>query len=249
MQKKKSSQKESNQDQEKNKNQKKRGFYLALDLSQNYTHNDGRMSKFLNIVFGDPNKKVLGDLRKEVDKINALEPEMVLLSDEELKNKTIQFREQIKEGKSTESLIYEAFAVVREAAKRTLGQRHFDVQLMGGLVMCKGMIAEMRTGEGKTLTSTLALYVNALEGKGCHLVTVNDYLARRDAVWMGQVFHFLGMKVGIIQHEGGLLYDPAFKHPVVSEEKVEGALEIDTTGSFHVKEDFLKPVDRKEDKI
>ncbi len=193
------------------------------------------MSKFLNVIFGDPNKKVVADLRREVDLIGKFEPEVSMLSDEALKQKTISFREQIAEGRSVDSLLHEVFAVVREAAKRSIGQRHFDVQLMGGIVLYRGMIAEMRTGEGKTLTSTLALYANALEGKGCHLVTVNDYLARRDAVWMGQIFAFLGMSVGVIQHEGGLLYDPEFKHP---EESTD-------TDSFHVREDFLRPVDRR----
>ncbi len=200
------------------------------------------MSKFLNILFGDPNKKVLADLRAEVERINKLEPEISMLSDEALKHKTIEFREMIAEGRSVDSLLYEAFAVVREAAKRTLGQRHFDVQLMGGLVLYRGMIAEMRTGEGKTLTSTLALYANALEGKGCHLVTVNDYLARRDAVWMGQIFHFLGMSIGVIQHESGLLYDPSFKHP----ETIETDPEQIQMESFQVREDFLRPVNRRD---
>lgn len=200
------------------------------------------MSKFLNMVFGDPNKKVIADLRKEVEDINKLEGEISMLSDEALKHKTVEFREMIAQGRSVDSLLYEAFAVVREASKRTLGQRHFDVQLMGGIVLYRGMIAEMRTGEGKTLTSTLALYANALEGKGCHLVTVNDYLARRDAVWMGQIFHFLGMSIGVIQHESGLIYDPLFKHP----EPILGDAEQIQIESFHVREDFLRPVDRRE---
>ncbi|OGL63743.1 preprotein translocase subunit SecA [Candidatus Uhrbacteria bacterium RIFCSPHIGHO2_02_FULL_47_44] len=199
------------------------------------------MSKFLNILFGDPNKKVIADLRAEVEHINKLEPEISMLSDEALKHKTIEFREMIAQGRSVDSLLYEAFAVVREASKRTLGQRHFDVQLMGGIVLYRGMIAEMRTGEGKTLTSTLALYVNALEGKGCHLVTVNDYLARRDAVWMGQIFHFLGMSVGVIQHEGGLVYDPTFKHPEPEPLNPDAIL----IESFKVREDYLRPTDRR----
>lgn len=193
------------------------------------------------MIFGDPNKKVIADLQKEVEHINKLEGEISMLSDEALKHKTVEFREMIAQGRSVDSLLYEAFAVVREASKRTLGQRHFDVQLMGGLILYRGMIAEMRTGEGKTLTSTLALYANALEGKGCHLVTVNDYLARRDAVWMGQIFHFLGMSVGVIQHETGLVYDPAFKHP----EPVQDNSEAILIESFKVREDYLRPVDRR----
>src|SRR3989338_9014122 len=212
-----------------------------LDLSRENQHTTARMSKFLNILFGDPNKKVIADLRAEVEHINALEPEISMLSDEALKHKTIEFREMIAQGRSVDSLLYEAFAVVREASKRTLGQRHFDVQLMGGIVLYRGMIAEMRTGEGKTLTSTLALYVNALEGKGCHLVTVNDYLARRDAVWMGQIFHFLGMSVGVIQHEGGLVYDPTFKHPEPEPLNPDAIL----IESFKVREDYLRPTDRR----
>lgn len=165
------------------------------------------MSKLLNTIFGDPNKKVLAELRREAENINAMERTISAFTDDELKAKTSEFKSRLASGHTLEQIKDEAFAVVREAAKRTLGQRHFDVQLMGGLVLHKGGIAEMRTGEGKTLTSTLALYVNALEEKGCHLVTVNDYLARRDAVWMGQVFDFLELSVGCIQQDGGLLYD------------------------------------------
>jgi len=226
-------------DQEKNK---KGGARPRLDFSPQITDNTARMSKLLHFIFGDPNKKVLAELRTEVDGINAFEPTISSLSDEQLKEKTQEFRSRLEQGQTVDDLVYEAFAVVREAAKRTLGQRHFDVQLMGGLVLYRGGIAEMRTGEGKTLTSTLAVYVNALEAKGCHLVTVNDYLARRDAVWMGQVFQFLGLSVGVIQHEGGLMYDPAFKHPE-SEALSEDQICVE---SFAVKEDYLRPCSRKE---
>ncbi len=204
------------------------------------------MSKILNLIFGDPNKKVLAALRRDVERITVLETSMNALSDNQLRAKTDEFRSRLQAGASLDDVAFEAFAVVREAAKRTLGQRHFDVQLMGGLVLHRGGIAEMRTGEGKTLTSTLPLYLNALAGKGCHLVTVNDYLARRDAVWMGQVFHFLGMSVGCIQQEGGLLYDPAFKHPEGSSAEEMADQERDETGSFRVREDYLRPVPRKE---
>jgi preprotein translocase subunit SecA len=166
------------------------------------------MSKILKMLFGDPNKKLLGELGRDVEKINALENGMVALSDDQLKAKTEEFKSRLAGGETLDDFVHEAFAVVREAARRTLGQRHFDVQLIGGLVLHHGQIAEMRTGEGKTLTSTLALYTNALRGQGCHLVTVNDYLAKRDAVWMGQIFDFLGLTVGCIQQDGGLLYDP-----------------------------------------
>ncbi len=203
------------------------------------------MSKILKMIFGDPNKKVLADLRCEVALINGFEPEISALTDEELRNKTLHFRERLLSGAKVDDLLYEAFSVVREAAKRTINQRHFDVQLMGGLVLFRGSIAEMRTGEGKTLTSTLALYVNALEGKGCHLVTVNDYLARRDAVWMGQIFYFLGLSIGVIQHEGGLLYDPHFKHPEKTDVNPDEA-QIIQIESFLVRDDYLRPVERRE---
>src|SRR5207245_9656554 len=133
-----------------------------------------------------------------VEAINALEPEIEELSDAALKARTEEFREQLAAGKTLDSILVPAFATVREAAKRTLGQRHFDVQLIGGMVLHEGDIAEMRTGEGKTLTATLAVYLNALAGKGVHVVTVNDYLAARDAEWMGRVYRFLGMSVGVI---------------------------------------------------
>lgn len=204
------------------------------------------MQKFFNAIFGDPNKKVVDGLRRDVEKINALESQFTVLSDEELKAKTVEFRERLAKGETIDSLVSEAFAAVREAARRTLGQRHFDVQLMGGLVLFRGGIAEMRTGEGKTLTSTAPLYANALMGKGCHLVTVNDYLAKRDSVWMGQVFHRLGLSTGCIQHEGGFIYDPHFKHEHDSTEESEHDKERDETGSFRVHTDFLRPVTRKE---
>src|SRR5262245_21340752 len=138
--------------------------------------------------FGSANDRVLKRLRPQVDAINALEPELHKLSDEELAARTVQFRERVAGGESLDNLLVEAFATVREAAKRTLRQRHFDVQLMGGMVLHQGKIAEMKTGEGKTLVSTLAAYLNALTGKGVHIVTVNDYLARRDSEWMGQIY-------------------------------------------------------------
>ncbi len=150
---------------------------------------------------GDPNKKVLDDLRLEVEKINALEPQISALSDEQLKAQTEKLRELIKGGKTENEILPEAFATMREAAKRVLGQRHFDVQLMGGIVLHRGQIAEMRTGEGKTLTATCPMYLNALSGKGAHLVTVNDYLSRVHADWMGRVYNFLGMSVGCIQQQ------------------------------------------------
>ncbi|WP_422017047.1 preprotein translocase subunit SecA [Reyranella sp.] len=152
-------------------------------------------------LFGTANDRIVKGFDKTVAKINALEPEFVALSDEQLQGKTVEFRERLAKGETLDSLLPEAFATVREAAKRTLGQRHFDVQLKGGMVLHQGKIAEMKTGEGKTLVATLAVYLNALPGKGVHVVTVNDYLARRDAEWMGRVYKFLGLTVGIIVHE------------------------------------------------
>ena len=152
-------------------------------------------------IFGTANDRRLKTYAPKVKAINALEPELVALSDDELRARTAQFREQLANGATLDSLLVPAFATVREAAKRTLGQRHFDVQLIGGMVLHEGAIAEMRTGEGKTLVATLAVYLNALAGKGVHVVTVNDYLAKRDSDWMGQIYRFLGMTVGCVVHD------------------------------------------------
>ncbi|MEO0714474.1 MAG: preprotein translocase subunit SecA, partial [Pseudomonadota bacterium] len=149
-------------------------------------------------IFGSANDRKLKPLRSRVNRINALEPMMEALADDALKAKTEEFRARLANGATLDSLLEEAFAVVREAAKRSLGMRHFDVQLMGGMVLNDGSIAEMRTGEGKTLVATLPVYLNALSGDGVHVITVNDYLARRDAEWMGQVYGFLGMSTGVI---------------------------------------------------
>ncbi|MHA1565552.1 MAG: preprotein translocase subunit SecA, partial [Alphaproteobacteria bacterium] len=151
-------------------------------------------------VFGTANERYLRTLKGQVDAINGAETELEALSDDELKGRTQTFKKRVADGESLDSLLVEAFATVREAAKRTLGQRHFDVQLLGGMVLHKGRIAEMKTGEGKTLVATLPIYLNALTGKGAHVVTVNDYLAQRDAAWMGQVYQFLGLEVGCIVH-------------------------------------------------
>jgi preprotein translocase subunit SecA len=152
-------------------------------------------------IFGSANDRRLKTYQPKVRAINALEPEVSSLSDEALRARTQEFREQLAAGKSLDELLVPAFATVREAAKRTLGQRHFDVQLIGGMVLHEGAIAEMRTGEGKTLVATLAVYLNALKGEGVHVVTVNDYLAKRDAEWMGQIYNFLGLTVGTIVHD------------------------------------------------
>jgi preprotein translocase subunit SecA len=139
-------------------------------------------------LFGSSNERRIRGYQPKVSAINALEPELQRLSDDEIRQRTVKFREEIAAGKTIDDLLVPAFATVREAAKRTLGQRHFDVQLMGGMVLNEGAIAEMKTGEGKTLVATLAVYLNALEGKGVHVITVNDYLARRDSEWMGQIY-------------------------------------------------------------
>jgi preprotein translocase subunit SecA len=151
-------------------------------------------------LFGSANDRYIKSLRSYVQDINALEPELAALGDEALRARTQQFRDRLAQGETLDDLLPEAFATVREAAKRTLGQRHFDVQMMGGMVLHRGMIAEMKTGEGKTLVATLAVYLNALPGKGVHVVTVNDYLAKRDSEWMGQIYRFLGLTVGCIVH-------------------------------------------------
>ncbi len=160
------------------------------------------MIKFaLRKIFGTRNERELKKFIPTIEKINSLEPEIQKFSDEELKSSTGKFRGRIENGESLDDILPEAFAVVREAGKRVLNMRHFDVQLMGGIVLHQGKIAEMKTGEGKTLVATLAAYLNALEGKGVHIVTVNDYLAQRDSNWMGEIYRFLGLTVGVIQHE------------------------------------------------
>src|SRR4051812_14661302 len=151
-------------------------------------------------IFGSANDRRVKAYRPRVAEINALEPEFEKLSDDELRERTVAFKAELAAGDELDDILVPAFATVREAAKRTLGQRHFDVQLVGGMVLHEGSISEMKTGEGKTLVATLPVYLNALSGKGVHVVTVNDYLARRDSEWMGQVYRFLGVTVGVIVH-------------------------------------------------
>lgn len=158
------------------------------------------LGKIARKIFGSANDRFVKKLYKTVNKINAMEPDFIKLSDEELKAKTDEYRTRLKNGETLDDILPEAFATVREASKRVMGQRHYDVQLIGGMVLHKGMIAEMKTGEGKTLVATLAAYLNALEGKGVHVVTVNDYLAKRDAEWMGKIYRFLGLTVDYIIH-------------------------------------------------
>jgi preprotein translocase subunit SecA len=178
------------------------------------------VSNLLKKVFGSRNERLVKRMSKKVDDITALEPRIEPLSDAELQAKTAEFRQRLDEGVALADLLPEVFAVVREAGRRVLGMRHFDVQLIGGMVLNDGKIAEMRTGEGKTLVATLAAYLNALHGKGVHVITVNDYLARRDAEWMGKIYRFMGLSVGVINSSGGMgpdatsyLYDPEYDPP------------------------------------
>ncbi|MEJ1356238.1 MAG: preprotein translocase subunit SecA [Candidatus Sedimenticola sp. (ex Thyasira tokunagai)] len=175
------------------------------------------VSKIIKKIFGSRNDRMVKRMMKDVAKINELEANLQALSDDELKARTEEFRRRLESGEQLDDLLFEAFATVREAGVRTLNMRHFDTQLIGGMVLNQGKIAEMRTGEGKTLVATLSGYLNALPAKGVHVVTVNDYLARRDAEWMGKIYHFLGLSVGVIQSGGGqgaddgsFLYDPAY---------------------------------------
>src|SRR5688572_19166624 len=156
------------------------------------------LNSLLTRVFGSRNDRLLRQLQRSVLKINALEPQMEKLSDAELQAKTPALKGRLADGETLDKLLPEAFAVCREASRRVLGMRHYDVQLIGGMVLHLGKIAEMRTGEGKTLVATLPVYLNALEGKGVHVVTVNDYLARRDSAWMGKLYNWLGLSVDVV---------------------------------------------------
>ncbi|OGY47856.1 MAG: preprotein translocase subunit SecA, partial [Candidatus Buchananbacteria bacterium RIFCSPHIGHO2_02_FULL_38_8] len=175
---------------------------------------------FLDKFFGDQNKKFLKKLQPLVDQINQLENKFESFSNEQLKIQTQEFRNQLQQGKSLDDVLSEAFACVREAAKRTIGQRHYDVQMLAGIALHQGQIAEQKTGEGKTLSATLPLYLNALEGHSCHLVTVNDYLSRRDCGWMGPIYHALGLTTGVIIHEAAFLYDPSYTDEKVTDERL-----------------------------
>lgn len=177
--------------------------------------------------------------QRTVPLINAKEEEYKALSDEALSALTVGFKERLQGGAPLDSLLVEAFAATREASRRTLGERHYDVQLIGGYVLHHRGIAEMRTGEGKTLVATLPVYLNALSGKGVHVITVNDYLARRDAVWMGQIYHALGLSVAVINHESSFIYDPSHTKPADDEVR-------DEEGGFKVVYEFLRPVSRRE---
>ncbi|MHB0978189.1 MAG: preprotein translocase subunit SecA [Minisyncoccota bacterium] len=192
---------------------------------------------FLGGIFKGSEEKAVASWKPIVARINSLETSFEALSAEEVKNKTAELKGRLVQGRALDDILPEAFALVREASKRTLGQRHFDVQLLGGIALHKGGIAEMRTGEGKTLVATLPVYLNALTGKGVHVVTVNDYLSRRDAVWMGQIYSYLGLSVGVLNHAESFIYDPA--HVNLDKER-------DDTGSFHVVHEFLRPATKPE---
>ncbi len=195
------------------------------------------MLSFLKNIISSETDKALKNIEPIVEQINALESAISLLSNEELKAKTVEFKKRLMKGQTLDEILPEAFAVVREASKRTRNERHFDVQLMGGVILHQGSIAEMRTGEGKTLVATLPAYLNALSGLGIHIVTVNDYLSRRDAVWMGEIYDFLGISVAVINHDESFLYDPS--HSELDKER-------DQKGSFKVVNEFLRPCTRRE---
>ena len=193
---------------------------------------------FLDRFFGPTYAKELKQASPIVLSTNALESSLEPLSLDALRDRSLALRTEVQSGgKTLDAAMPEAFALVREAAKRTLGQRHYDVQIIGGVILHRGRIAEMRTGEGKTLVGTLPAYLNALTGKGVHVVTVNDYLARRDAAWMGQVYAALGLSVGIINQSGSYLYDPT--HTEKDEVR-------DAEGAYKVVYEFLRPCTRKE---
>lgn len=201
---------------------------------------------FWSKIFGDESSRYLKTAEPLVVKINALEAEMTELSAEALKQKTAEFKNRLSSGETLDQILPEAFACVREASRRTLGQRHFDVQLLGGIALHQGNIAEMRTGEGKTLVATLPAYLNALAGKGVHIVTVNDYLSRRDATWMGQIYNALGLTVSVIAHESSFLYDPNLESGIKNQESSKEDKERDEKGAFHIVREFLKPCSRIE---
>ncbi|MEK7608385.1 MAG: preprotein translocase subunit SecA [Patescibacteria group bacterium] len=189
-------------------------------------------------------RRSLGAFRSVVSEINEREPSVSKLSSEELRERSLALREAVRKGESLENILPDAFSLVREASRRTLGQRQYDVQLIGGLVLHKGAVAEMSTGEGKTLAAVAPAYLNALQGEGVHVVTVNEYLARRDAVWMGQVYRALGLSVACLVPNAALLYDPTWKIPEAGDQLIDK--ERDTTGSFLVQHEYLRPVNRRE---
>ena len=199
------------------------------------------MFKILTKIIGTKNERELKELWPVVEQINSLEPLMISLDDAGLRAKTDEFRKSFEAGESIDNILPEAFAVVRETSRRALNMRHFDVQLIGGLVLHHGKIAEMKTGEGKTLVATLAVYLNTLNGHGSHIITVNDYLAKRDTQWMGPIYHFLGLSVGVIQHDASSIYDPSYHsedkrlqnlRPVTRQEAYQADITYGTNNEF-----------------
>jgi len=195
---------------------------------------------FLKTIFKDANQKAVEKLLPLLALVNEREGFLTELDDQGIKSKSLELKKRVESGEPLDGVLPEAFAMVREAAKRTLNQRHFDSQVLGGIVLSQGKIAEMKTGEGKTLAATMPAYLHGLTGKGVHIVTVNDYLAQRDTVWMGQIYHFLGLKIGCLVHENSFLYDPDWK--ATKQEDVER----DELASFKVFHDFLRPATRAE---
>ncbi len=246
---------------------------MCCDISAGF-HFSGKMVKcmpmnMLSSIFPSRSERVVKSYRKTVDAVNNLEPEIKALSDIELRARSLALKDKIQsaqadssegakpgqadkavEAKSLDTYIPEAFALVREASRRTLGQRHYDVQLIGGMVIHSGSIAEMKTGEGKTLMATLAAYLNALSGKGVHIITVNDYLSRRDAVWMGQIYHMLGLSIAVVNADSSFIYDPAHITPDPGQTQEQAEKEVDKaedeTGAFKVQYEYLRPVTRRE---
>ncbi len=216
------------------------------------------MNTVLKKILGDPQAKTIKRLKKRVKVINELEPKYQKMSDADLRAQTDVLKKRLAK-ESLDAILPDAFAVVREASSRTLRQRHFDVQLIGGMVLHEGNVAEMKTGEGKTLVATLPLYLNALVGKGAHSVTVNDYLAQRDAGWMGQIYHFLGLNVGVIMAEHSYIYDPSytntdhederFRHlkPCTRREAYEADITYGTNNEFgfdYLRDNMVREVDQ-----
>ena len=197
---------------------------------------------FLSGLFGDSTNRFLKEAQKIVDAVNKLEPTFESFSLEQIQAKSTELKNKIqKEGLTLEEILPEAFALVREASRRTLGQRHFDVQIIGSLVLNAGSVAEMKTGEGKTLAATMAVYLNALSGQGVHVVTVNDFLARRDTAWMGEIYDILGLSIACINQQASFIYDPNFKE---GQEALDR--ERDELGNFRIVQEFLRPVSRRE---
>lgn len=192
-------------------------------------------------IFGNPNNRYLKNIQPLINRINLLEPEFEKFSLAQLSEQGHKLQERFKSGESLDDLLVESFALVRESAKKTLKQRHFDCQLQAGIALHQGRVIEMKTGEGKTLAATAPVFLNALAGQGVHVITVNDYLARRDAIWMGQIYHLLGLSVGVLNHEQAFIYDPDFHEAGGKKDELR-----DQFGSFLVVQDFLRPCHRSE---